>query len=74
MTDIELYDEVKHKRTGTIGTVISIYSEPKIPEGKKSKNKTRSTLYLDIKLDNEHIYWRTPAENWEVISREKHLL
>jgi len=48
-------DEVKHTKNETTGVVIAVYE----------KNGIR---YFDVRAD-DHVYYKTPAENWTVISK-----
>lgn len=49
----DFQDEVKNKNNEVTGTVIAIYVKDEI-------------TYLDVR-DNDHIYYETPASNWETV-------
>jgi len=51
MVTPDFQDEVKNKNNEATGTVIAIYVKNGI-------------TYLDVR-DNDHIYYETPASNWE---------
>lgn len=52
----ELYDEVKHKKNETAGTVIAKY-------------KIGETIYLDVRGTEDKIFYKTPAKNWTVTQK-----
>lgn len=58
MSEPKYQDVVKHKSAGVSGTVIAKYP------GSDDNNKIRQ--YLDVR-SNGHVYWETPAENWETV-------
>lgn len=57
MSTPNLYDEVKHVKNDTIGTVIAKY-----------KNKGKD--YFDVRV-GAHIRYLTPAQNWATVRKEE---
>lgn len=54
MSEPNFQDIVKHKTADVGGTVIAKY----IMDG---------VQYLDVREGDSHIYWTTPAKNWETV-------
>ena len=59
-------DNVKHIKSGITGVVIAIYS--------CSNADGVMTTYLDVRDDNDKIYYRTPRDNWVSIGKEEDIL
>lgn len=57
---MQIGDRVKHKRQDETGIIISRYP------GSKLAIKDPNRTYLDIRLDNNTIYYCTAEENWTV--------
>jgi hypothetical protein len=55
----ELMDEVKHKEQSE-GTGVVIAKYPSVRAGEIGK------ILLDVRADDDTIYYGTPAVNWEV--------
>ncbi|MDD3288405.1 MAG: hypothetical protein PHX43_05300 [Alphaproteobacteria bacterium] len=54
-TPVAFQDEVKHIVAGVMGTVIAIYTK-------------EDATYIDVRsADEDRIYYKSPAENWEVV-------
>ena len=52
---VAFQDEVKHIVAGVMGTVIAIYTK-------------EDATYIDVRsADEDRIYYKSPAENWEVV-------
>jgi len=61
VTTPNFQDEVKHKIAGVMGTVIATYMKD-------------DSLYFDVRsADEERIYYKTPAVNWEVVRTQEEI-
>lgn len=52
-----LRDEVANVKNEMTGTVIACYKDP-----------NTNVQYLDVRGVNEHVYYGTPAANWNVVA------
>jgi hypothetical protein len=55
--DFQIRDEVKHAVQDVTGTIMAKYPDPKNP----------SSILIDIRFDEEHIYYGTRAANWILV-------
>jgi hypothetical protein len=54
-TPVAFQDEVKHIVAGVMGTVIAIYTK-------------EDATYIDVRsAEEDRIFYKSPAENWEVV-------
>lgn len=54
-TPVAFRDEVKHIVAGVMGTVIAIYDK-------------EDATYIDVRsAEEDRVYYKSPAENWEVV-------
>jgi len=54
-TPVAFQDEVKHIVAGVMGTVVAIYTK-------------EDATYIDVRsAEEDRIFYKSPAENWEVV-------
>ena len=60
-TPVAFQDEVKHMVAGVMGTVIAIYTK-------------EDATYIDVRsAEEDRIYYKSPAENWEVVRTQEEI-
>ena len=61
-----LQDMVSHKLNDMSGVVIAKFAGLKF-------NPPKPGIFLDVRGDNNRVYYNTPAENWTVIATREEL-
>jgi len=60
----EVQDYVKHKTADVTGIVTAKYLGKYIRE---SSPEIADMQFLDVRGDDEKMYWKTPAANWDIL-------
>ena len=64
LPDAHYGDRVRSKVTGDVGSIIGLYSEFHQEKGDKVPK-----FYIDVRLDDEKVYYRAKLDLWEVTEK-----